>query len=332
MKTVTNDNGGTALPDGLDADGDRPAPRSPGRPEPAAVTNAVVNAGTYALSETGGPTGYTASAWTCTGGTLTGTSVAVTNGGNVTCTINNNDQPATLTLVKTVDNGDTGATAVPADWTLSATGPTPVSGALATRPRSPHATVNAGTYTLSETGGPAGYTASAWTCTGGTVTASSVAIANGGDVTCTITNNAQPASLTLVKTVTNDNGGTAVPTDWTLTADGPTPGSPASPATPTVTDAPVSSATTTSSEAGGPAGYTAGTGPAPAPPLNGRQRDCRPRRQRHLHHHQQRPTSARSRWSRWSTTTTPVATRTPADWTLPPTARPRSPVTATPLP
>ena len=41
--------------------------------------------------------------------------------------------------------------------------------------------------------------------------------------TCTITNDDQPATLTLVKTVTNDNGGTAVPTDWTLTATGPTP-------------------------------------------------------------------------------------------------------------
>ncbi len=31
-------------------------------------------------------------------------------GDDVTCTINNDDQPARLTLVKTVDNGDTGAT------------------------------------------------------------------------------------------------------------------------------------------------------------------------------------------------------------------------------
>ena len=31
----------------------------------------------------------------------------------------------------------------------------------------------------------------------------------GGNVTCTINNDDQPATLTLVKTVTNDNGGTA---------------------------------------------------------------------------------------------------------------------------
>ena len=49
--------------------------------------------------------------------------------------------------------------------------------------------------------------------------------ANGVTATCTINNNDQPATLTLVKTVTNDNGGTALPTAWTLAAAGPTPAS-----------------------------------------------------------------------------------------------------------
>ena len=40
--------------------------------------------------------------------------------------------------------------------------------------------------------------------------------------TCTITNNDIAPSLTLNKIVTNDNGGTAAATDWTLTATGPT--------------------------------------------------------------------------------------------------------------
>ena len=40
---------------------------------------------------------------------------------------------------------------------------------------------------------------------------------------CVYTNDDQPATLTLVKTVTNDNGGTALPTAWTLAAAGPTP-------------------------------------------------------------------------------------------------------------
>ena len=133
--------------------------------------------------------------------------MTVALGGNVTCTINNNDQPATLTLVKTVTN-DNGGTAVPAgvdpgrgraDTDLRADGPAPVT----------NAPVNAGTYTLSESGGPAGYTAGDWSCTGGTLTGSSLVLPLGTSATCTINNNDEPATLTLVKTVTNDNGGTA---------------------------------------------------------------------------------------------------------------------------
>ena len=41
---------------------------------------------------------------------------------------------------------------------------------------------------------------------------SAAALALGQSATCTITNDDQPAQLTLVKTVTNDNGGTALPT------------------------------------------------------------------------------------------------------------------------
>ena len=40
--------------------------------------------------------------------------------------------------------------------------------------------------------------------------------------TCTITNDDNAPTLTLVKVVVNDNGGTAVETDSTLTATGPT--------------------------------------------------------------------------------------------------------------
>ncbi|MEO6996865.1 MAG: hypothetical protein ABI112_02165, partial [Terracoccus sp.] len=188
VKTVTNDNGGTAAPTAwtLKAAGPTPVSGTTGTP---AVTAATVNAGTYTLSEANGPAGYTASAWSCIGGTLTGASVVVPNGGNVTCTINNNDQAAKLTLVKTVTN-DNGGTAVPANWTLSAAGPTPITGATGT-PAVTAATVNAGTYTLAESNGPAGYTPSAWSCTGGTLTGASLVLPNGGNVTCTINNNDQ---------------------------------------------------------------------------------------------------------------------------------------------
>ena len=42
----------------------------------------------------------------------------------------------------------------------------------------------------------------------------------GNDKTCTITNNDQQAYITVVKVVTNDNGGSAVPDDFDLTLEG----------------------------------------------------------------------------------------------------------------
>src|SRR5947208_3000786 len=74
-------------------------------------------------------------------------------------TTTNHDQPAHLTLVKTVTNDDGGA-ALPAAWTLSATGPSSLSGAGGAS-----GDVKAGSYTLSETAGPNGYLAGAWSCT-----------------------------------------------------------------------------------------------------------------------------------------------------------------------
>lgn len=80
--------------------------------------------------------------------------------------------------------------------------------------------VDAGTYTLSESVGPAGYTPSDWVCTGATSsTATSVTLANGEDATCTITNDdlASASSVTTAQsrilrdsaTVTMRTGGPA---------------------------------------------------------------------------------------------------------------------------
>ena len=97
---------------------------------------------------------------------------------------------------------DNGGTAVPTAWTLAAAGPTPISGDHRLRRRSPTRTVNAGTYTLAESGGPAGYTAGAWSCTGGTADRRVAGVAaQRRRRTCTINNNDQPAHLTLTKVV-----------------------------------------------------------------------------------------------------------------------------------
>ena len=179
-------------------------------------------------------------------------------GENATCTINNTAIRPTLTLVKTVVN-QAGGTADSTEWTLSAAGPTPITG-LSGQPAVTAAPVNAGTYDLTEADGPAGYTAGPWVCNGGTsTTGTTVELQAGQNATCTITNTDQPATLTLVKTVTNNNGGTAVETDWTLTATGPTDISGPT-GDPAVTAVPVDSGTYTLAESDGPAGYAAGVG------------------------------------------------------------------------
>ena len=120
-------------------------------------------------------------------------------------------------------------------------------------------------YTLSEST-VAGYTLTGITCTTSVVpiprALTSITLAVGEEGICTFVNDDQPAQLTLVKTVTNDNGGTAPPTAWTLAAAGPTPISGATGST-TVTNAIVNAGTYTLSESGGPAGYTPGAGRAP---------------------------------------------------------------------
>ncbi|MFD6166649.1 VWA domain-containing protein [Oerskovia sp. NPDC060287] len=254
----------TATPDGIvgqaevSGNGD---PTSAG-----GVSQVDVFAGTYDLTESA-IVGYTSGAWSCTGATVTGAAVAIESGADVTCTIINRAQQSTLTLVKDVDNGTTGGTYEPSDWTLTAAGPTTgVSGASGSDAVT-SAPVAIGDYALSEEG-PAGYTAGAWTCTGGALTGSTVNVPLGADVTCTILNTAQQPSLTLVKEVVNDDGGSAEPTDWTLEADGPTPLSGVS-GDPAVTGADVEVGDYALSETGGPAGYEASGWTCEIPPVEG---------------------------------------------------------------
>ena len=79
--------------------------------------------------------------------------------------------------------------------------------------------VSPGSYDLSESG-PSLYTGSDWVCTDGQVDADTVSVGYGDDATSTITNDDDAPSLTLVKQVVNDNGGTAVAGDFTLMAAG----------------------------------------------------------------------------------------------------------------
>ena len=223
-KTVTNDNGGTAAATDwtLHATGTGGSPTNLSGITPVS-SDGTFKADTYTLSESGGPSGYLASVFTCTNGVVvTAGQITLANGQSTVCTINNDDiAPSSLELDKTVTN-DNGGTAPDTAWTLTATGtggsPTNLSG---TTPVVSDGTFKADTYTLAESGGPSGYTASTWSCTNGVVvTSGQITLANGQSTVCTINNDDQAPSLELDKTVTNDNGGTAPDTAWTLTRRG----------------------------------------------------------------------------------------------------------------
>ena len=232
LKTVDNTGGGTASATDFTLTATGPTVVTGTTP----VGPANVPVGIYTLTETG-PVNYTDSGFSCTGGgTLVGNSLTITGadaGNIITCTIANTYNPAgpvaaQLGLLKTVDNTG-GGTASATDFTLTATGdaatgPTVVTG---TTPVGP-ANVPVGIYTLTETG-PVNYTDSGFSCTGGgTLVGNSLTITGadaGNIITCTIANTYNPAGpvaaqLGLLKTVNNTGGGTALATDFTLTATG----------------------------------------------------------------------------------------------------------------
>ena len=142
----------------------------------------TIPAGTYTISESGGVAGYRFVSWDCGAAgvfTVPTPTITVPANNQVTCTVRNDAIKPTLTLVKV-----SGGPAAPTAWTLHANGPTSISGITGVS-----AAVPIGQYTLSESNGPPGYTASAWVCTGGTQTSgSTVVLTLGETVTCTITN------------------------------------------------------------------------------------------------------------------------------------------------
>ena len=76
----------------------------------AAVTNQRVGVGTYTLSEATTVSGYVPGTWTCTAGTLNGSSLTLADGQNATCTINNRFAAGNLRITKAVSGPDGGYT------------------------------------------------------------------------------------------------------------------------------------------------------------------------------------------------------------------------------
>lgn len=136
------------------------------------------------------------------------------------------DSPPTLKLVKTVITDD-GGQAVADDWVLFATAdgdelPTFFNsgGSGIFEP-----VLEGIQYNLTESVFPAGYVSDVeWSCNGGVFEAPSIITLSLGDrITCTITNDDIAPILKLIKVVVNNNEGTALENDWTLTATGSGP-------------------------------------------------------------------------------------------------------------
>lgn len=141
-----------------------------------------------------------------------------TKPGDETMCIYSNTQLSLFKIVK-------GGIAVATDWLLSATGPTTISGygSVTSTPN-----FAAGTYTLSESGGPnlseGWYEAGPWECVGDvTNDRNQIVLQPGQSARCSITNTYIPpdkATLMVVKKLVQDNGGVDLLSDFSFSVSG----------------------------------------------------------------------------------------------------------------
>lgn len=190
-KVVVNDNGGTKVVGDFTIQVD-------GSPVVSGAANSFTP-GLHTVSEIA-DVGYAA---TFSGDCSATGSILLNSGDNKSCTITNDDIAPTLTVTKIVVN-DNGGTKGTGDFTIQLDGGSVLSGA-------PNVTT-IGAHSVSEIADPT-YTGTI----GGDCTATgSITLALGDVKTCTITNNDVQPQLTVVTNVVTDNGGTAVPADFTM--------------------------------------------------------------------------------------------------------------------
>ncbi len=224
-KTVVNDNGGDLLVDDFDISIDSV--------EVANNTATAVSANTDIVISELDLDGYTEGTWACvdssglttglpTAGVATGETFQLKQGADVTCSISNDDIAPQLTLAKTVVN-DNGGDLLVDDFDISIDS-VEVANNTATA-------VSANTDIVISELDLDGYTAGTWACvdanglttglpTAGVATGETFQLKQGSDVTCSISNDDIAPQLTLVKTVVNDNGGTAIIDDFDISIDG----------------------------------------------------------------------------------------------------------------
>lgn len=195
--------GGSAANTDWDLNADGPFDIS-GETGSSDVTNRVVLKGKYTLSESGGPSNYQASSWTCKDGnqsvSVNGSSqVEIKKNKNIVCTITNTytgPTTGTLTLVKIVSQNAIDPISA---WTLNANGSGDLNDFSGQSGVSKD--VDPGNFDLSETGPTQNYSASDWSCILDTdsvdvpaqmVDGDTVTISAGQNVVCTILNTYTP--------------------------------------------------------------------------------------------------------------------------------------------
>ena len=214
-KVVVNDNGGIAECDDFSFD---IAPGAISETFEVDCSNLVAVApGTYSVTEPA-VAGYTTTYANSLNANANCNDLDVGSGDTVTCTITNNDQAATLTVTKVVNNDD-GGTAECDDFSFSVNG----AAAVAFEADCTNVlTVAAGSYSVTEPP-VSGYATTYANNLNANLNCNNLVIANGGSATCTITNDDEPGSLTVTKVVINDHGGTLECDDFTFSIDGATP-------------------------------------------------------------------------------------------------------------
>ncbi|HEX9766045.1 MAG TPA: hypothetical protein VGA36_04725, partial [Nitriliruptorales bacterium] len=205
VKEVVNDNGGDAVADDFQGFLD-------GNPVDWDVAVELA-AGDHVASEDT-LDGYTPSDWG--GDCAADGSVSLANGEHLTCTIVNDDVAPTVTVIKQVIN-DNGGNEGPEDVTLHVDAADLGTGETVE--------VDANTDVVVGEDLLPGYVMLSIDCDDGTSLSGedltvTLDLDEGEDVTCTITNDDLPPAITIVKDVSNDDGGTATAGDFELLLDG----------------------------------------------------------------------------------------------------------------
>ena len=184
IKHVVNDNGGTATASDFTVHVTQSGTDVAGSPAAGSETGTLytLTTGTYVVSENTPLSGYTQTSIVCNGQNTN--QVTVSANSPSTCTITNNDISPQLTVIKHVINDNSG-TSVASDFTLNVTGTNVAPNAsFPGSEAGTTVTLNAGSYSVSETP-DTGYTTTYSAGCSGT-------LALAGMATCTVTNNDVP--------------------------------------------------------------------------------------------------------------------------------------------